>query len=214
LSAIYAGEQGCIRTLSCPAISSENNFIANQNLRAITLGAQFNRGPLDLALTYDSLYGDASQPNGSVRPSFWVFGGAYDFKLLKLSLAAGQAIDGFVSGQAQGTGATSSSPLISTSWTPGAVLFLPGARANSYLVGVTAPLTSDVTLLASWQMMQPQGILTADPQFNTQQIFSAALTQQISSRTNFYTYASYGLNFAMINKSDSFMLGVGIRHQF
>jgi predicted porin len=214
LSAIYAGEQGCIRTLPCPAISSENNFIANQNLRAITLGAQFNRGPLDLALTYDSLYGDASQPNGSVRPSFWVFGGAYDFKLLKLSLAAGQAIDGFVSGQAQGTGATSSSPLISTSWTPGAVLFLPGARANSYLVGVTAPLTSDVTLLASWQMMQPQGILTADPQFNTQQIFSAALTQQISSRTNFYTYASYGLNFAMINKSDSFMLGVGIRHQF
>jgi predicted porin len=169
---------------------------------------------VDLALTYDKLYGDASLQNSSASHSFWVLGGAYDFKVLKLSLAAGQSIDGFANGQVQGTGATSSTVLISTSWTPGAVLFLPGARANSYLVGVTAPLTADVTLLASWQMMQPQGILTADPQFKTQQIFSAALTQQISPRTNFYTYASYGLNFAMINTAESFVLGVGMRHQF
>ena len=214
LSAIYATEPGCISALSCPATSGGYNFISNQNMRAITLGAQFNRGPVDLALTYDKLYGDASLQNSSASPSFWVLGGAYDFKVLKLSLAAGQSIDGFANGQVQGTGATSSTVLISTSWTPGAVLFLPGARANSYLVGVTAPLTADVTLLASWQMMQPQGILTADPQFKTQQIFSAALTQQISPRTNFYTYASYGLNFAMINTAESFVLGVGMRHQF
>jgi len=214
LSAIYAGEQGCISTLSCPAISGGYNFIANQNMRAITLGAQYNRGPLDLVLTYDRIYGDASQPNSSVRPSFWILGGAYDFKVLKLSLAAGQAIDGFASGQAQGTGATEASVLISTSWTPGAMLFLPGVRANSYFVGVTAPLTSQLTLLASWQMMQPLGMLTNDPQFNTQQILSAAFTQKLSVRTNLYTYASYGQNFAMINTAESFIFGVGIRHQF
>ena len=214
LSAIYAGEQDCISTFSCPATSGGYNFISNQNMRAITLGAQYKRGPLDLVVTYDKIYGDASQPNSTVSPSFWVLGGAYDFKVLKLSLAVGQAQNGFANGQAQGTGATSGSALTSTSWTPGAMLFLPGARANSYLVGITAALTSQVTLLASWQMMQPQGILTSDSQFKVQQILSAALTQQLSVRTNLYTYASYGQNFAMIHTAESFVFGVGIRHQF
>ena len=214
LSAIYAGEKGCLYTQSCPGTSGGYNFIVNQNMRAITLGAQYKRGPLDLVVTSDKIYGDASQPNSSVRPSFWVLGGAYDFKVLKLSLAAGQAIDGFASGQAQGTGATSASVLTSASWTPGVVLFLPNARAYSYFVGVTAPLTSEVTLLASWQMMQPQGFLSGDAQLNTQQILSAALTQKLSVRTNLYTYASYAQNFAMINTAESFTFGVGIRHQF
>jgi general bacterial porin, GBP family len=214
LSAIYAGEQDCISTFSCPATSGGYNFISNQNMRAITLGAQYKRGPLDLVVTYDKIYGDAAQPNSTVSPSFWVLGGAYDFKVLKLSLAVGQAQNGFANGQAQGTGATSGSLLTSTSWTPGAMLFLPGARANSYLVGITAALTSQVTLLASWQMMQPQGILMSDSQFKVQQILSAALTQQLSVRTNLYTYASYGQNFAMIHTAESFVFGVGIRHQF
>lgn len=214
LSAIYAGEQDCISTFSCPATSGGYNFISNQNMRAITLGAQYKRGPLDLVVTYDKIYGDAAQPNSTVSPSFWVLGGAYDFKVLKLSLAVGQAQNGFANGQAQGTGATSGSVLTSTSWTPGAMLFLPGASANSYLVGITAELTSQVTLLASWQMMQPQGMLTSDSQFKVQQILSAALTQQLSVRTNLYTYASYGQNFAMIHTAESFVFGVGIRHQF
>lgn len=211
---IYAGEQGCIKTLSCPEVPARYNFIANQNMRAITLGAQYNRGPLDLALAYDRIYGDASQPASNVSASFWVLGGSYDFKVLTLSLVAGQSIDGFANGQTQGTGATSGSVLTTTSLAPGAMLFFPGARANSYLVGVTAPLSSQFTLLASWQMMQPQGILKSDSQFKTQQILSAALTQQLSVRTNLYTYASYGQNFAMINTAESFVFGVGIRHQF
>jgi general bacterial porin, GBP family len=214
LSAIYAGERVCISTLSCPEIPGGYNFISTQNMRAITLGAQYNRGPIDVVVTYDKIYGDASQPNSSVSPSFWVLGGAYNFKVLKLSLAAGQSLNGFSNGQVQGTGATSSSVLTSTSLAPGVMLFLPGARANSYLVGVTAPLTSQFTLLASWQMMQPQGILTSDSQFKVQQILSAALTQQLSVRTNLYTYASYGQNFAMIHTAESFVFGVGIRHQF
>ena len=176
LSAIYAGEPGCISTQSCPVNSGGYNFISSQNMRALTLGVQYTRGPLDLAAAYDRLYGDTSLQNSGPNPSIWVLGGAYDFKVIKLSLAFGQALDGFGNGQTQGTGATSS-VLTTTSWTPGAVLFLPGARATSYLVGVKAPLTSQVTLLASWQMMQPQGILASDAQFKAQQIFSAALTQ-------------------------------------
>lgn len=214
LSAIYAGEQGCISTQSCPVTPGGYNFISNQNMRALTLGVQYKRGPLDLAAGYDKLYGDASQQNNGANPSFWALGGAYDFKVVKLSLALGLAQDGFGNGQAQGTGATSSSVLTTTSWTPGAALFLPGVRATSYLVGVTSPLTSQVTLLASWQMMQPQGILSSDAQFKAQQIFSAALTQQLTARTNLYTYICYGQNFGMINTAESFVFGVGMRHQF
>jgi GBP family porin len=215
LSAIYAGEQSCIQTQSCPNQSGEYNLIRpSQNMRALTLGAQYKRGPLNLAVAYDRMYGDTSQANSSASPSFWLLGGAYDFKVVKLSFAAGRALDGFTNGQAQGTGATASSGLISTTWASGAVLFLPGARASSFLVGVTAPLSSQVTLLASWQMMQPQGILVNNSQFSAQQIYSAALTQQLSARTNLYTYISYGQNFAMINSAESFVFGVGIRHQF
>lgn len=214
LPAIYAGEQGCISTQSCPVIPGGYNFISSQNLRALTLGVQYTRGPLDLVGSYDKLYGDASEQNSGANPSFWVLGGSYDFKVVNLSFALGMAIDGFGNGQSQGTGATTSSGLITTSWTPGGVLFLPGARATSYLVGVSAPLTSQTALLASWQMMQPQGILASDAQFKTQQIYSAALTQQLSARTNLYTYISYGQNFAMINTAESFVFGVGMRHQF
>lgn len=212
--AIYAGETGCISTQSCSVNSVGYNFISNQNLRVLALGVQYKRGPLDLAAGFDKLYGDTSLQSSGPNPSIWVLGGAYDFKVVKLSLALGQALDGFVNGQTQGTGATSSSVLMTTSWTPGAVLFLPGARATSYLVGITAPLTSQVTLLASWQMMQPQGILASDAQFNAQQIYSAALTQQLTARTNLYTYISYGQNFGMINTAESFVFGVGMRHQF
>lgn len=214
LSAIYAGEQGCVSTQSCPDKGGSYNFISSQNVRALTLGAQYKSGPLDLAAGYDKLYGDVSQQNSGASPSFWVLGGAYDFKAIKLSLALGLSQNGFANGQTQGTGATSSSGLVSASWTPGAVLFLPGARASSYLVGIQAPLTSQVTLLASWQMMQPQGIYASDAQFKSQQILSAALTQKLSARTNLYTYASYAQNFAMINTSESFVFGVGMRHQF
>ena len=214
ISAIYAGDLACINTQSCPTSSGGYNFNSSQNMRALTLGVQYKRGPLDLAAGFDRLYGDPSLQVSGPNPSIWVLGGAYDFKVVKLSLALGQSLDGFGNGQTQGTGATSSSVLTTTSWTPGAVLFLPGARATSYLFGVTAPLTSQVTLLASWQMMQPQGILTSDAQFKAQQILSAALTQQLSARTNLYTYISYGQNFGMINTAESFVFGVGMRHQF
>lgn len=214
LSAIYAGEQGCVSSQSCPEKGGRYNFISSQNMRALTLGAQYKRGPLDLAAGFDKLYGDASQQSSGISPTFWVLGGAYNFKAIKLSLALGQSQNGFANGPTQGTGATSSAGLVSSSLPPGAVLFLPGARASSYLVGIQAPLTSSVTLLGSWQMMQPQGMYASDAQFKSQQIFSAALTQQLSARTNLYTYASYAQNFAMINTSESFVFGVGIRHQF
>lgn len=214
LSAVYAGGQSCASTFSCPAFSSGYNFKADQNMRALTLGAKYSRGPLDLAVAYDRLYGDASQPEGNVGLSMWMLGGSYDFTRLKLSVIAGRSLNGFSNGQAQGTGATSSSVLLTTSWNPGGVLFLPGVQATSYLVGLTAPLSAQTNLLASWQLMQPQGLISNNAQFKAQQILSAALTQDLTLRTNIYSYVSYGLNFAMFTASESLTVGIGIRHKF
>jgi len=213
MSAIYAGGASCITIQTCTVQTGGYNFIPDHNMRALTLGAQYRRGPLHIAIAYDKLYGDASQQDSQEAPSGWVLGGSYDFRVVKLSLAFGRSINGFANGQSSGTGATTSG-LPVPSGIAGGVLFLPGAQSSSYMVGVTAPLAAQTTLLASWQMLQPQGILSGNAQFNAQQIYSAALTQQLSARTNVYTYVSYGQNYAMVNTAESFVLGLGVRHKF
>jgi predicted porin len=214
LSAIYAGGQTCANTQSCSTESGGNAFVNNQNFRALTLGTQYKSGPLDVAIAYDRLYGDVTQNASAAEPSAWMIGVAYDFKTLRLSAAIGRANNGLINGQSSGTGSTAPSGLLTTSWVAGAVLFLPEVQASSYMLGVTAPLSQQINLLASWQMMQPQGLLEGNAQFKTQQIFSAALTQQISARTNLYTFLSYGQNYAMVSSADSFVAGVGIRLKF
>jgi len=213
MSAIYAGEASCITLQTCTVQAGRYGFTSQNNMRALTLGAQYRRGPLDVAIAYDQFYGDHSQQVGQEGPSAWVLGGSYDFRIVKLSLVVGRSLNGFANGQASGTAATNSG-LPVPSGVAGGVLFLPGAQASSYMVGLTAPLGSHTTLLASWQMMQPQGILSENVQFKAQQIYSAALTQQLSPRTNLYTYVSYGQNYAMVSTAESFVMGVGVRHTF
>lgn len=214
LAGIYEGGASCITSQSCTAQVTGYNFVSNQNMRALTLGAQYRQGPLDLAFAYDRFYGDAAQQVSSQSPSAWVLGGAYNLRIVKLSLAFGRSLNGLINGQNSGTGAAPPSGLTTSSGVSGAVLFLPNAQTSSYMFGVTAPLSSQTTILASWQMMQPQGVLSDNAQFNTQQIYSAALTHQLSARTDVYTYASYGLNYAMMNTAESFVIGVGMRHKF
>lgn len=215
LSAIYAGGSSCLTTGSCPTqAGTDYNFVTDQNMRALTLGALYTKGALELAAAYDMLYGDVTQPAASVRPSAWLLGGAYDFKSVKLSLALGRVINGFINGQSSGTGAVSSSGLETVSGPAGGVLFLPGAQASSYMAGLTIPVREQTHILASWQMMQPQGLLSGDAQFKAQQIYSLALTQKLSMRTNIYTYVSYAQNYAMVSSAESFVMGVGVRHKF
>lgn len=214
LSAIYTEGQPCVATQSCSAQAGAYNFASSQNLRAVTLGAHYKNGPVEAALVYDKLYGDTSQTDGGADPSAWILGGAYDFNTVRVALAFGRTSNGFFNGQSSGTGSVTPSGLSTISWDAGVVLFLPGAQASSYMVGLSAPLSGQTTLLASWQMMQPQGLLSGNLDYKTQQIYSAALTQQLSPRTNVYAYTSYGQNLGMINTAESFMIGVGIRHKF
>jgi general bacterial porin, GBP family len=213
LAGIYAGGQGCALTQSCQAQTNQDSFNAHHNMRALTLGAKYQHGPLKLALAYDKIFGDASEQGQSPDPSAWVFGGIYDFKLLQVSMAVGRSHNGVINGQSSGTG-NAASPLITATWVGGAVLFLPGAQTSSFMVGLTAALSQQTTLMASWQMQQPQGVFLRETAYANQQIYSAALSHKLSARTDVYSFASYGNNFGMIDTASSLVIGAGIRHTF
>lgn len=214
IAAIYAGGQSCASSFSCQTVSDSNAFANQQNFRALTLGVKYKYGPWDLAIAYDRLYGDVSQNISGAEPSAWLIGAAYDFKWIRLSGAVGRANNGLINGQSAGTGSTVSSDLLTTSWSSGAALFLPGVQASSYMLGISAPLPHQMQVLASWQTMLPQGIYSGDGQLKAQQIYSMALTKRISAQTNLYTFISYAQNFAMISTADSLVAGVGFRLMF
>jgi predicted porin len=213
MTSIYAGNGSCVE-LSCVAINQASQFQTNNNLRALTLGAQYSSGPLFLAIAYDQLRGPDNIPDGPPKPNptAWLAGGVYDFNVIKISFAYGQSRNGTWNGQPAGTGATPSSPLADSTLGSGAI-FLPGAAANSMMLGMTVPF-GEASIVGSIQRLQQQGNVLPNTLTGPQMVYSAANLYNFSRRTNLYTYASYGNNYAAIQSAQSTVAGVGLRHQF
>lgn len=213
MTSIYAGNGACIES-ACAATNQASQFQTNNNLRALTLGAKYSSGPLLLAIAYDQLMGPDNIPNGPPKPNptAWLAGGAYDFNIVKISFAYGQTRNGIWNGQPAGAGSTPNSPISDSTLGSGA-LFLPGAAANSVMLGMTIPV-GEASILASVQRLQPVGELVPNSLTAAQMVYSAAYLYNFSRRTNLYTYASYGNNYAVVQTAQSTVVGVGIRHQF
>ena len=213
MTGIYAGNGSCLES-SCVPTNQASQFQTNNNLRALTLGAKYSSGPLLLAIAYDQLMGPDNIPNGPPKPNptAWLAGGAYDFTIIKISFAYGQTRNGTWNGQPAGAGSTPNSPLSDGSLGSGA-LFLPGAAASSMMLGMTVPV-GEASIVASVQRLQQQGDAVPNTLTAPQMVYSAAYLYNFSRRTNLYTYASYGNNYAAIQTAQSTVVGVGIRHQF
>ena len=213
LTGIYADNGLCANGV-CQAVNQSSQFQTNNNLRAITLGAKYANGPLLLAIAYDQLRGPDNIPNGPPKPNptAWLAGGAYDFNVIKISFAYGQTRNGTWNGQPVGAGTTPTSPLSDNSLGSGA-LFLAGAAASSVMLGMTIPI-GEASILASVQRLQQQGDAVPSSLTAPQMIYSAAYLYSFSRRTNLYTYASYGNNYAALQSAQSTVVGVGLRHQF
>ena len=213
LTGIYANNDLCSSGI-CQAINQNSQFQTNNNLRALTLGAKYANGPLLLAVAYDQLWGPDNIPNGPPKPNptAWMAGGAYDFRVIKISFAYGQTRNGTWNGQPVGAGTTPTSPLSDGSLGSGA-LFLAGAAASSMMLGMTVPI-GEASILASVQRLQQQGDAVPSTLTGPQMVYSAAYLYSFSRRTNLYTYASYGNNYAAVRTAQSTVVGVGIRHQF
>ena len=213
LSGIYALNGSCIHG-TCQATNEGYLFQPENNLRALTLGAQYSSGPLLLALAYDQLQGPANIPNGPPKPNptAWLIGGLYDFRTIKLSLVYGQTRNGTWAGQPSGAGIGPNSQLQNTTLGAGA-LFLTGAATSSFLVGMTVPIGQG-SILASLQSMRSSSETLPDWVTGSQLIYSAGYLYSFTRRTNLYAYASYANNYATAQSAQSTVIGVGLRHRF
>jgi predicted porin len=213
MTGIYADNGSCVSG-ACQASHQSSQFQTNNNLRALTLGAKYSSGPLLLAIAYDQLWGPDNIQNGPPKPNptAWLAGGAYDFNVIKISFAYGQTRNGAWNGQPAGAGSTPNSPLSDSSLGSGA-LFLAGAAASSMMLGMTVPI-GEASILASVQRLQQQGDAAPSSLTGPQIVYSAAYLYNFSRRTNLYTYASYGNNYAAVQSAQSTVVGVGLRHQF
>jgi general bacterial porin, GBP family len=216
MSALYQTNDGSVMA------PSSNYFESGANMRALSAAAMWVSGNLRLIATYDRLFAGNTLPSSSgagvvsnttsAAPTEWIVGATYNLGLIELAGAYGKTYNGSFSGQQPGNGIQS--PLLTTTLGQ-STRFTDGFDSQSALFGFTLPLGEQGhQLLASWQMQQPQGRLSSDPLFATQNIFSVAYTRPISKRTDYYVWASYGDNFQMIKSAKSSVVGAGLRHLF
>jgi general bacterial porin, GBP family len=191
------------------AVDSTANYGTMNNPRALTVGVNYVNGPLQVAATYDQIMPANNIGNGdNATPKSWILGAAYDFKVVKASLAYGQTRGGAISGTLP-----SAVSGINSNWSQGGVLSQGGYGANSYLLGLSAPVAANQKVFGSVQLATPTG--SADIAANgTQSVYSLGYEYSLSKRTTTYAYASYANNYLMLEGAKSTAVGVGLRHAF
>lgn len=187
--------------------ANQTGWRTADNTRAITTGLRYVNGPLNVAFSYDQLNASNKLAQGQVdaTPRMYALGASYDFEVVKLALAYGRTTDGWFAGQGV------AGPAGNINF--GGNAFADGFKANSYLLGLSAPIGGASKLFGSWQRVDPSNNkLTGDDA--TMNVFSLGYTYDLSKRTNLYAYGSYAKNYAFLDDVKSTAVGVGIRHRF
>jgi predicted porin len=191
------------------AVGPTTNYGTMNNPRALTLGVNYLNGPVQVTATYDQVMPATNVGTGNnSTPKSWLIGGAYDFKVVKASLAYGQTRGGAIVGTLP-----SAVSGVDSNWAGGGALYQNGYGANSYLIGLSAPVASNQKVFGSVQLATPTGSAIVDSS-GTQSIYSVGYEYAFSKRTAAYAYASYSNNYLMINDVKSTAVGVGLRHSF
>ncbi len=155
-------------------------FRTADNVRGITTGLRYVNGPLNIAFSYDQLNASNNQLQSAVdaTPRSYGIGGSYDFEVVKLSLAYARTTDGWFGGQ--GINGISSANSLNTN------IFADGFKANSYMVGLSAPIGGASKLFGSWQMVDPSNdrLNRGSGADETMNVFSLGYTYDLSKRTN------------------------------
>jgi predicted porin len=198
--------------------TAQTGFRTADNTRAITTGLRYVNGPLNVALTYDQLNASnkLSAAATDATPRQYAIGGSYDFEVVKLALAYARTTDGWFAGQAVDTNVYVSNPVTGATASTvnfGSNSFADGFKANSYVVGLSAPIGGASSLFGSWQRVDPSNDKLTGGDATTN-VYSLGYTYDLSKRTNLYAYGSYAKNYAFIDDLKSTAVGVGIRHRF
>ena len=194
--------------------SSSPSFSTTNKMRSISVGLRYANGPVLLSGLYDT-YQPSSTAVNKNNVKQWNIGATYDLKVAKIHAAYGQNIDGLVEGQSTVNNAETSGGDTNTG---GGVIFLNGAKTNSWMLGVSAPVGGAGKVFASVQQMIPGGKFkdaTVRGQTTaTQTTASLGYTYTMSKRTNLYAFYSYTNNVLMLNDVTANVVGAGVRHRF
>lgn len=182
----------------------------NPNTRAWTTGLRYGNGPLEAALTYDSIKQPDTVVGGAVRASAWALAVSYDFQVVKVHAAGGQTRNGWFASNSSLNNAAALAgvgPSVATN------SFNDTMKVNSYTLGLSAPIGANGKIMANWMMADPtnNGSFVGE---DKQHVYSLGYTHALSKRTNVYALASYatGVNFQDDLKATQFVAGV--RHRF
>ncbi len=182
----------------------------NPNARAWTTGLRYGNGPLEAALTYDSIKQPDTAVN-SVRANAWALAVSYDFEVVKLHAAGGQTRNGWF---ASNSSLNNADAINGVGQRIGSNSFNDGLKVNSYTLGISAPIGANSKIMASWMMADPTNSGVNNWGEDKQNVYSVGYTYNLSKRTNLYALASYanGVNFQDDLKATQVV--AGLRHRF
>ncbi|SAI68797.1 outer membrane porin protein [Bordetella ansorpii] len=183
-----------------------SQFATKENNRAITTGVRYSGGPLQVVFTYDKQMLKPNQPS----PDQFILGAAYDFEVVKLSLAYGRSRDGVMIGQGydlMGGLGNPNTPATGQGDTNDSFTW-KDLKINSYMVGLSAPIGGASSVFGSWQRADPNKGL------ETMNVYSLGYTYDLSKRTNLYAFGSYNDAAAFVDGDKMLTVGVGLRHRF
>ena len=206
----------------------EGGVTEKSNVKAWTAALRYANGPIAVGLSYDQskadrnakaldapgFLGGGTFDRATVRE--WVLAGSYDFEVVKLHLAGGQARNGLITPQGYDGAGDILKDIYGVSVDTRYLKYgIKGFRANNYTVGLSAPVGAG-KVMASWAMSDlrkaPDGMNKSD--LKDQQIYSLGYTYPLSKRTNVYAIGSYAKNVYYAPKLKSTLVGVGLSHQF
>ena len=190
--------------------SERYNFNTQENLRALTAGLAYDGGSHYLTATYDAFYPDASVAGSYPTANAWAAGGMVEMAGVQLSAAYGQARNGWMN-ELHPMGEHMSFDEANTN-----VVFDPNIAVNSYMFGVTVPVSHVSSVFGLLQAAQPTASMRDNSRFAvaTQSMVSLGYTYSLSKRTNLYAFAGYAKNFSLVDGLVSSVAGAGVRHQF
>lgn len=197
-----------------PGESRDYNFVSQDNLRALSSGIQYKKGPVYATATYDSYYPNAATAQGQVpNASAWIIGAAYELGLFKLSGAYGQTRNAWLN-PAQLIQTFSQPSNLGT--TNNSIIFDQNIAVDSYLLGLTFTPNKVTNVFFSWQMAKPSAGMQSSLFFpiDTQNVYSFAYTYNFTPRTNIYAMGAYARNYSLSQGLTYSLVGVGIRHKF
>jgi len=182
------------------AADSAANFKTHDNTRSLTAGVRYLNGPLNVAVAYD----EARNAQSANKAKVYALGASYDFEVVKVAAAYARTTGGWLDGQSVANGVADAY---------GTESFAKGFKADSFMLGLTAPLSEGSKVFTSWQRIKPKNDrLTLDDE--TSNVYSVGYTYDFSKRTNLYAYASYVSDYGFLDGVKSTAVSVGLRHRF